>query len=67
MFGPIFGAFNLFLVLAGLTILAIFSALVLFFLFRRNEKIAKTAAVRSVCCLNASDLRLVDDGFKIAH
>jgi hypothetical protein len=47
MFGPIFGAFNLFLVLAGLTILAIFSALVLFFLFRRNEKIAKTAAVVS--------------------
>jgi heme A synthase len=47
MFAPIFGAFNIFVVLAGLTILAIFSALVLFFLFRRNEKIAKTAAVVS--------------------
>ena len=47
MFGPIFGAFNLFLVLVGLTIIAIFSALILFFLFRRNEKIAKTAAVVS--------------------
>jgi hypothetical protein len=47
MFGPIFGAFNLFLVLVGLTIIAIFSTLVLFFLFRRNEKIAKTAAVVS--------------------
>jgi len=47
MFAPIFAAFNIFVVLAGLTILAIFSALVLFFLFRRNEKIAKTAAVVS--------------------
>jgi LPXTG-motif cell wall-anchored protein len=47
MFLPIFGAFNIFLVLVGLTIIAIFSALVLFFLFRRNEKIAKTAAVVS--------------------
>ena len=47
MFLPIFGAFSIFVVLAGLTIIAIFSALVLFFLFRRNEKIAKTAAVVS--------------------
>ena len=47
MFGPIFGAFNIFLVLVGLTIIAIFSDLLLFFLFRRNEKIAKTAAVVS--------------------
>ena len=47
MFRPIFGAFNIFLVLVGLTIIAIFSALLLFFLFRRNEKIAKTAAVLS--------------------
>jgi hypothetical protein len=47
MFGPIFGAFNLFLVLVGLTIIAIFSTLILFFLFRRNEKMAKTAAVVS--------------------